>query len=390
MPVLALLAALLLPPGAAAGTQSQVEPYQLVRELLAVQNALVETGRAGLEANRRMIAKVGTSFVGVPASLWSEPRNAAAAVIFTLSGGDPAIGRRLLEASEFGAAEKPLLEGAVAFASGDQKLAQEKLGTVVIEGMRPQLAANIALVQGLLLAASDAAGSMRKLAQARLIAPGTLVEEAAIRAQLSQALAVQDAAAFHLLARQYFQRFPRSLLLRKVALRVARGLWMAGCAPSGIPADVEAWLTRLEPDDADFLALAIAREAILEGEYGLAGSVAQKVAGCGACEPGTRARAGLYGALAAIAQGADAGPALTTLDRASYARRDRELLEAGVEIARQIAAPTQPDIAMSRPEFAGRIVANDVGDEDSTARNILDQARAALKGTDQLLASTEP
>ncbi|TIP53397.1 MAG: chemotaxis protein MotC, partial [Mesorhizobium sp.] len=61
----------------------------------------------------------------------------------------------------------------------------------------------LALVKGSLLAADDPAQALTLLDEARLLSPGTLVEEAALRRSVGIAAAQGDAARFALASTQY-------------------------------------------------------------------------------------------------------------------------------------------------------------------------------------------
>src|SRR5690606_40969681 len=72
------------------------------------------------------------------------------------------------------------------------------------------LAAFVALVKGSLAAKEHPAQALRLLDEARLLSPGTLVEEAALRRSVGIAAETGDAARFALASTQYAARFLHS------------------------------------------------------------------------------------------------------------------------------------------------------------------------------------
>src|SRR5262249_35028917 len=103
-----------------------------------------------------------------------------------------------------------VLRGALAYAEGRGGEAHALLGDVSALSLDPILAGHVALVQAELVANSDPRRAIARLDEARLLAPGTLVEEAALRRQVSLAGAAGLAEMFEALSGQYLRRFPKS------------------------------------------------------------------------------------------------------------------------------------------------------------------------------------
>ena len=101
-----------------------------------------------------------------------------------------------------------------------------RLGGVNARGLPATLGAEIALVQSALLAKDDLKASIERLDEVRLMMPGTLVEEAALRREIFVAGQLDDFDKFETLAMQYFRRFRHSIYAgnfrQRFSLSVAR------------------------------------------------------------------------------------------------------------------------------------------------------------------------
>ena len=84
----------------------------------------------------------------------------------------------------------------------------------------------MALVQSALLAQSDFKAAIERLDEVRLLMPGTLVEEAALRREIFLVGQVDDFDKFESLAMQYFRRYRHSIYAgtfrQRFSLAVAR------------------------------------------------------------------------------------------------------------------------------------------------------------------------
>jgi len=159
-----------------------------------------------------------------PPTVWREPRNRLALIKYALSGGDPEQLRAVHVQKLFTEAEGPLAAGALAYAEGQRSAALKHLEKVDVFRLPPSLAGHVALVKALVLANTDLARVIRLSDEARLLSPGTLVEETALRLAMEGAIAQSDRAKFEALASRYFRRFPRSPYLGAVLRPVATAM----------------------------------------------------------------------------------------------------------------------------------------------------------------------
>lgn len=351
-------------------------PYELTRSLQALQDQIALGSEAANSALRALLVRIGDELLAANPEVWREPANARAAIVFTLGGGRPHLLHRLIREELLPAGETELAKAALAYATGRRDEAWSVLETVDARTLPPALGAHIALVQGGLTADSDPASALGYLETARLLAPGTLVEEAALRRQLSVASALSDAEGFMALARQYVRRFPNSVFAVNF-LRSFPELWAGLDLPSDADtfAKLEATVAGLASGDRRKLYLALAFDRVVAGEVEIARLAATGASGLADAGSAEASRAALYEAAAGVA-GRDsvlALEALEAIDPAALSEPDAELHAAALAVAEEV---------QRAPEPAGPLDP-DAGEPD--ASEMLERGRAAVAAADALL-----
>lgn len=209
--------ALLLLPFAAANAlaaapepaPSTEEPYALVRSLQAVQDGIASGDAAAQSGHLALIRQVGEKFLAADPGVWSSPQNGQAIVVYMLSGGAPQVVRKLPR--ERINVDERLFNGALAYVEGRQDEARELLKDVKPRSIPSSMSGQIALVQGALLASSDASVAIERLDDARLLLPGTLVEEAALRREIVLVGQAEDFDKFEFLTQAYIRHYRNSV-----------------------------------------------------------------------------------------------------------------------------------------------------------------------------------
>lgn len=152
-------------------------------------------------------AKIAPRIDGCIASLsaedWKQQRNYRAAVIYVLAGGGSARLRQLLQDHVIEEKDPPLLTASLAFADGDRQSAIKLMSSIDVRSYPPILAGHLALVRGGLLLGVDNKEAARSLAYARLMMPGSQVEEAALRREIAISDPSVEPDRYMLLARRY-------------------------------------------------------------------------------------------------------------------------------------------------------------------------------------------
>ena len=328
------------------------EPEQLVRQLQDVQNRVAEGDAAAFHDMPRRAAAIARRFAELPPETWADQRNARALVLYLLSGGNSTVGRRLLGENTLASAEAPLARGAVAYLEGIDCAERDALLDIDPRRLDAALGAQVAFVQAILLLKYDRAKAIGKLDIARLLAPGGLVEEAALRREASLVSETTRFDKFAELARQYWSRFRRSPyaenFLRQFLVDVERVSALI---------TVEQW-TRLD-EFMDSLGverrrvfyLAMAQTAAVAGNSAFADFAARRALALAAPDSVERQRALLYRAAANVARvgGPAYGDLLSGLDRARLPRADQPLYDAVVVVAARITREPERNFAAAPP-----------------------------------------
>jgi chemotaxis protein MotC len=313
-----------------------IDPVELLRPLRALQDRIAQGDAEARAGAGVLLGKIGEALRRVDAEAWTKPRNVRAALAFTLSGGEHGILETIL-GSGVALENERLVQGALAYARGRGGEAQELIGDLSALTLDPLIAGHVALLQAELVANSNPVRAIALLDEARLLAPGTLVEEAALRRQVSLVSAAGRPELLEALSGQYLRRFPRSFYASSFKQQFAAELVGRKAAPLD-SAKLDAALLPLEAGEQRDLYLLIATEAIARGRMDLVRHAAGKAlrrAGNGTPQ---YMRAVTYEAAALIVTGDfEAGfAALADVDRAKLEGEDVELLDAALSVAEHI------------------------------------------------------
>ena len=160
------------------------QPYILMRALRAVQDQVAVGSTSAHEEQRRILRDLGSKLRGLPVQVWDDVRNVRSAVFFALSGGDPAVLKVIIDRTTTPHVERRLLRGALAYGEGRQRDALGLLQPLKARDLDPVLGGMVALIQGTLVARTNPKEAIQRLDEARLLAPGTLIEESALRQEI--------------------------------------------------------------------------------------------------------------------------------------------------------------------------------------------------------------
>ncbi|MEH3117575.1 MAG: chemotaxis protein MotC [Methylorubrum populi] len=334
-------------------------PVELTRTLQLLQDRIARGSTQAHLAQRQLLGHIEQRLIALPPETWAEPENLRAAVAFALAGGGPAVLRAVLAAGRMPEAEQPLALGALAYLEGREKEARAKLSGIDAHTMPAGLAGQLALTQSALTVREAPARSLELLDLARLLAPGTLVEEGALRRQIFVVAQGGDARRFEALAIQYLRRFRRSVYAGNFRQRFAAALTRLDFDSDRTRiASLERMLDEIEPESRRDLYLLVARAALEQGRRETALFAAERATGLAAPDSRPAAQARLYrGAALIVAEGGfeEGYETLRDLDRADFAPADADLLDAALSTARQIRTPA-PIAAVPPPSPAGRAI----------------------------------
>ncbi|GGK31041.1 chemotaxis protein MotC [Salinarimonas ramus] len=353
------------PAQAAPAIPAAPEPYALVRTLQALQERVAEGDVDAHRAQRGLIAHIAARFAAAPPSAWADRRNAEAAIAFVLGGGPPqSLASILASGAEFGT-PRTLAQGALAFLQGRETEAREawrEADPLAVGGM---LGAQLALAQSALAVRDDPGESMRLLAVARLLAPGTLIEEAALRREVFVAGQSGEIERLEHLAVQYLTRFRHSIYAGNFRQRFASLLTALDFGGDlDRFARLETMLSRFDGDSRRDLYLFFARHSLVHGRSEVARRAATLAHELSAGGSDEEERATFYAAASQVTTDRFglAADSLVDIDPERLPEPDVLLLEVVLDVAMQIGAP----IALAAPEPV-REIAPEIAEEDAEA-----------------------
>ncbi len=341
----------------ARGSEPERTISQLMTELQNLQVQMAKGDKAAYALQRERLRTIGVSILSARPETWKDKSETDAAVAYVLSGGQPRFISQLLERGVVPASEESLMRGAEAYVSGNQSEAESLLGDIDPGKTSLKLAGQLAFAQSVLKTTSDPKKAIALLDLARLMSPGGLVEEAALRREilLLGDQRVSDRVVF--LARQYVTRFGHSIY----AEDFIQGLAMTTIR-HGLTDDLPSLekfrplLTLVTPEQRRDFLLTVARAQTLNGRPEVAGAAAREAMLDTPIGSTDEARAKLFEAAAEIV-GADyeAGVAiLKNVDRTRLGKPDQALLSAVAFTAAHLRDPpsdsTIADPAREPPE----------------------------------------
>jgi chemotaxis protein MotC len=373
-------------------------PVQLVRTLHLMQDQIAIGSTEAHIGQRGLLGILDDRFMDLEPETWQTSKNARAAVSFVLSGGNPGILRKLLELGSSVIAEndRPLIEGALAYVEGREEAAQNALASLDPRSLPPTLGAQLALVQSALVVRKDAAKSDELLDFVRLQAPGTLLEEAALRRQVFVASQTNNMKKFQTLATDYLRRYRHSIYSGNFRQRLASALSRLDFGKEASRFEgLVTMMSELELDARRDLYLLAARSSIEQGFTTSARLLADKAQELVGSDRMSAARAKLYRAASLITspQAIDgAVNDLRSLDRTVLAASDLGLLDSALAMAGQIRKMPEiqsQQVAEARTEPV-KVAAERPMDVSAPAQGLeqlqaLSKARDALSRVDKLI-----
>ncbi|TWA98791.1 chemotaxis protein [Bradyrhizobium stylosanthis] len=316
------------------------EPYELVRALQAVQDGIANGDTAAHGSHIALIRQVGEKFLAADASVWSNPQNGQAVVIYLLSGGAPQLVRKLPRDKM--SVDSRLFDGALAYVEGRQDDARDLLKDVKPRTLPSGLGGQVALVQGALFARTEASLAIERLDDARLLLPGTLVEEAALRREILLVGQAEDFDKFEFLTQAYVRHYRNSIYAGDFWQRFSSGLTQSNLALDERRfVRIAALLEQIDRASRLKLHLMIARNAMLRGLMQVTRLASERALALSADASAERERARFFrGASRALTDEYDGGLAeLKAIDRSKLPERDVPLLNATVQLALDIRKP---------------------------------------------------
>lgn len=338
--------------GAAAPARAQeaLAPYQMVRSLQLVQDRIAAGDHAALPMQAKLLELVDARLRKATADDLKDPKNVRALLVYGMSGGNPATVKAATESAGLDAYLQTVANGVLAYLGGRPAEAIEALQPVDPMTLTPDLGAFVALVKGSLLTSEDPVQALTLLDRARLLSPGTLVEEAALRRTIGIAATNGDATRFLRAATQYVGRYLHSPYASQFADAFVSGVIAMHQA---ISLDRLADITgMMDAEREKVIYLRIARRAAIEGLTELSAFAAGRAEqGRGGKTNEDDPRALLYASLSAMTSTNldELREKLKKIDRNRLSEADRALFDAALAVTREITAPPATVATAEKP-----------------------------------------
>lgn len=368
---------------------AQVEAASLsgmADDLQRIQIRIAQGDKSAYAAQVTQLKAMGAAIATARPETWKDRREAESLVIFVLSGGALSDVVPLLRDDVLLDSERALTRGAVAYISGHEADALELLNAVDLKALEPRLAGEIAFARSVLATKRDEKAAVSFLDWARLVAPGGLVEEAALRREITLVAEARNAPHVAMLTRQYATRFSASLYAAEFFRELARLIARFGLADD--PANyllLSGAAASLPPEARRDFLLTLAKAAIVNARFAAASAAAAEAIKSAPKDSLDEARGRLYlDAGRLLSDGYAAARAdLQAIATAKFDRSDAGLLASVRSVAAQLR--TAPSAGAIEAQGAQPGDGGKVGGPDQT----IGFAEEALKRTERTAAAGE-
>jgi chemotaxis protein MotC len=325
---------------------------------------------------RKLLEMIDERFATKEGSRFENELNRRALLVYAMSGGNPVTVETAIGRLGKDDPSRKLAESILFYINGKPQEAIDAFATVDPMAYTPDIAMYLALVKGSMLSEVEPKKALALLDRARLLAPGTLVEEAALRRSIAVAVTLADVKRFQRLSEQYVRAYLHSPYASQFA-----DAFVAGVVALHATIDRQAVVdiaALMEPEQEKVIYLRIARRAAIDGLIDFAAFAATHAEGVEA-DP----RAELYSSLSSVTSGTveDVVAKLSKIDRGRLSESDRQLLDAASAITREMTVapvglkpaglkPAEPKPAPKKPDAAPAEIRT-VGPESHAAPSVV-------------------
>ncbi|WP_367718154.1 chemotaxis protein [Nitratireductor sp. GISD-1A_MAKvit] len=325
-----------------------MQPYQMVRSLQRLQDQIANGDHAALPMQQKLLSIIDGRIVKAQPEDFSDPRNLQALLIYGLSGGNPRTLQVLFSRLQLDETQTRLGEAIISYTFGDYNGARAILREIDPKSLPPEVGAPVALVTATVTARENPYFATRMLDEARLLSPGTLIEEAALRRSIPLAATMKDTQRLTRAAEQYVRRFLSSPYATQfVDTFVAAVVELHDTVDLSMVDEVTA---QMSDEQARIVYLRLARKSAIEGYDRLIAFASQKAMSFGKEED---PRAVLYASMASVSSDNvdDVLQALKGIDRNRLSDADRELLDAARAVAEAVLDEPRHTAALPEPRL---------------------------------------
>lgn len=199
------------------GVDPNLPIYKLVRSLEDVQDKIVAGDLKAADMQRFLIGMIDRRLRTANPDEFNDLRNVDAAMIYAMSGGNPATLDTLVSHDARGNFDTRLTNALLMYLGGKGGSANKTLDEIVPEYKSTTIGPYLALIAANVVMQKKPDLALTYFDWARLNLPGTIVEEAALRRSMIITVKKNDVETSIRFARLYLSRFPNSPYAAQVA-----------------------------------------------------------------------------------------------------------------------------------------------------------------------------
>ena len=155
--------------------------YTLVRSLQYVQDTVVSGDFSAMEMQRFLLEQVDRKLREAQPEDFDDPRNVDAALIYAMSGGNPKTLDLVVAQDKYGYFDEEITSIMRAYLNGLIPTTKKPIEEIVDDYLNTAIGPYVALIAANVKAAAKDLKAVELFDLARLVAPGSLIEEAALR-----------------------------------------------------------------------------------------------------------------------------------------------------------------------------------------------------------------
>ncbi|MFS8048840.1 chemotaxis protein MotC [Rhizobium sp. BR 314] len=340
---LALSLGVLTPWGARAEGQDNLPLYKMLRSLEFVQDSVVAGDSSAGEMQRFLLATIDARLRNADKSIFEDTRNSDAALAYAMSGGNPETLEYLMQRDINGNFDNRVADVLRKYLNGKGLLVVNTLADIAKEYRGKPIGPYLSLIAGNVMSGKNAMAALKLYDWARLLAPGTVVEESALRRSLALCADAGMVPQGIEYARRYTRRFLHSPYASQFADLFVQ---LVVDHDSDVKQqDIIDILASMDPPRQREIYLRMARRAAIAGKADLAALAAgraQAISSDGSDAFG--ALAGFYGGVAGVST-SDVEAAISNLNQMPAGElnaRDRALRDAATAVAEEILRAPDP------------------------------------------------
>lgn len=377
----------------AVSTSPPRDGVSAVRKLFSYQDRVVKGDLEAITSQNEIIDTIAGEFNVFSRDDWRDPRNVQAMMAYVLSGGRTEVVEHFLGMDVASKEQEDIAKGVLSFALRRPKTAIKQIGDIDTRTLERPLVGVMSLALASLYATENAGRSVALFDEARLHAPNTAVEEAAIRREVPMLLKAGDVSRANVLLSRYVRVFAQSPFAPRFYIEMAASLMSVDetIANSAVAA-LDQSLSDAPADRKSPLFLKISRSALIAGKVKVAKAAADIVTAMTADPSPDRQKAKLYAAaaIAATEKAETIISDLQSIEDQDFDDDEKSIRSAAAKIAQAVAragtvtaAPAeQKQNSNVEPNLSGAASVDGVSD-------IVRKADVALKEADRLISSVK-